>query len=252
MSDTEAGYTQDTRDHYNAFSESWNLERQHRRLRRIIDVMREERVQGPLIEFGALAGGFADWYARELNLRHDEVYCSDFADEHLAEARKRGFKTVKWDLEKAPPDDVKNVQFATVLFCEIVEHLVNPEVALERIVHAMRPGGALILTTPNLASLGSRVRLLLGKTPSVAPAPSLNVKAPGSLAAGDHLRVCVPQEWTALVEHVGLRVTRVTGCTSGPEVGPTLRSRLTLGLNALLERAPGHLYMNTLIVARKP
>jgi hypothetical protein len=107
------------------------------------------------------------------------------------------------------------------------------------------------MTTPNLASLGNRLRLRLGKTPSLAPAPSLRFRAPGSLAAFDHLRVCVPREWSELLAAHGLQVVLVTGCTYGPRRPETLRRWLTLNLHRLFEHLPGGLFMGTLIAARK-
>jgi hypothetical protein len=78
------------------------------------------------------------------------------------------------------------------------------------------------------------------------------VKAPGSLAAFDHLRVCVTGEWTHLLETLGLTVTRIEGCTSAPRtVGGSFRRRLSAGLNMLLERTPGKLWQTTIIAARK-
>jgi len=55
--------------------------------------------------------------------------------------------------------------FDGLLMGELIEHLYDP-VALVRECHrVLRPGGALVLTTPNLATLQDRLRFLLGRSP---------------------------------------------------------------------------------------
>jgi SAM-dependent methyltransferase len=52
-----------------------------------------------------------------------------------------------------------------ILFVEVLEHLlVNPLVLFREIRTHLKPGGRLFLTTPNVARLGNRYRLLLGRS----------------------------------------------------------------------------------------
>jgi SAM-dependent methyltransferase len=239
---------------YEEVSEEWNLSEQMRRFDRIVQVLREEHASAPWIEFGALSGGFAAMCADALGLSRSEIWCCDFAGSQVSRAAARGFSTAVWNLEGGPrPPSLRREMFQTILFCEIIEHLVAPDLILASVLELLAPGGLLVLTTPNLASLGNRIRLLRGQTPSLAAAPGSQFKASGSLAALDHLRVCVAEEWVALVESLGLRVDRVEGCTSAPrDPGRSFRRRVSVGLNTLLERIPLRLWQNTLIVARKP
>jgi 2-polyprenyl-3-methyl-5-hydroxy-6-metoxy-1,4-benzoquinol methylase len=48
---------------------------------------------------------------------------------------------------------------------EIIEHIVDTDGFLAEMRRVVRPGGAVIITTPNLASFENRVRLLLGRYP---------------------------------------------------------------------------------------
>ncbi len=239
---------------YEAMSEEFYLVEQARRFDRTIDILRRENARTPWIEFGALAGGFAERCADALQLARSEMCCCDFTPAFLNRAASRGFSTCAWDLEQQPrPASLAPGSFNTVLFCEIIEHLVAPDRTLGKVVELLAPGGLLLVTTPNLASLGNRLRLLRGKTPSLAPAPGAATKAPGSLAATDHLRVCVVDEWVHLIQSLGLQVVRVEGATSAPHGwSKSLRRNLSVAMNLLLERVPGKLWHTTAIVARKP
>jgi SAM-dependent methyltransferase len=68
---------------------------------------------------------------------------------------------VRCDLERDELD-VGNADCA--VFIEVLEHLhyYYVPLVLSKINKALKPGGALILTTPNIASLFRRLRLLLG------------------------------------------------------------------------------------------
>jgi SAM-dependent methyltransferase len=57
--------------------------------------------------------------------------------------------------------------FDLVLFNEIIEHLVqSPVPALHELLRVTRPGGHLVMTTPNAASALKRALLLAGRNPS--------------------------------------------------------------------------------------
>jgi glycosyltransferase involved in cell wall biosynthesis/SAM-dependent methyltransferase len=60
--------------------------------------------------------------------------------------------------------------FATVLCCELVEHLsVDPMHMMIEVNRILRPGGHLVLTTPNLASLRAISAILQGYNPGMFP-----------------------------------------------------------------------------------
>lgn len=54
--------------------------------------------------------------------------------------------------------------FDVILFCEVIEHLVSdPLDALRRIKDKLKPGGTLILTTPNVNRLENITKMLVGQ-----------------------------------------------------------------------------------------
>src|SRR5512147_2146706 len=52
-------------------------------------------------------------------------------------------------------------EFDAVVFIEVLEHLTNPWQALAEIRRVLRPGGWLLLTTPNVTNLFQRLHFLL-------------------------------------------------------------------------------------------
>jgi 2-polyprenyl-3-methyl-5-hydroxy-6-metoxy-1,4-benzoquinol methylase len=58
----------------------------------------------------------------------------------------------------------ENCSFDVVLFTEVIEHMLNPFPVGREITRVLRPGGLLLLSTPNLASLRNRIALARGKT----------------------------------------------------------------------------------------
>ena len=69
-----------------------------------------------------------------------------------------GDDIAKWDLTHPCP--VTDRRAGAVLLLDVIEHCVNPGLALRNISAAMEPNGKLILTTPNLRWSGSRAHML--------------------------------------------------------------------------------------------
>jgi SAM-dependent methyltransferase len=63
-----------------------------------------------------------------------------------------------------PWPNLPDSSFDAVLFGEVFEHLLNQPLGLLREIHrVLRPGGTLLLTTPNPSTLGNAVRVLLDR-----------------------------------------------------------------------------------------
>jgi len=79
-----------------------------------------------------------------------------------SERVKIGRRCATFNVEEDPfphPTD----SFDVVLFCEMIEHmLMDPMATLRQIHRVLKPGGTLILTTPNVARIDNVLRLLHG------------------------------------------------------------------------------------------
>ena len=98
--------------------------------------------------------------------------------------------------------------FATVLCCELIEHLPNdPMHTMSEINRILRPGGHLVLTTPNIASLRSIAAMLNGYHPALFPA----YLHPQAIAKGEsrHHREYTAKEVYLLLHYAGFTITQI-------------------------------------------
>jgi glycosyltransferase involved in cell wall biosynthesis/SAM-dependent methyltransferase len=99
--------------------------------------------------------------------------------------------------------------FDTVLCCELIEHLVeDPMHMMSEINRILKPGGHLVLTTPNIGSMRSVSAILLGYHPAFFPAYIRPRKA-GEEAEARHNREYVPMEIQHLLTDAGFDLVRL-------------------------------------------
>jgi len=101
------------------------------------------------------------------------------------------------------PDEM----FSTVLCCELLEHLQqDPMHMLSEIHRVLKPAGALVLTTPNIASWHSVYSVLQGKHPGVYTL----YPRPGAAAANPrHAREYTPNEVCRVLMDAGFILHRL-------------------------------------------
>ena len=97
---------------------------------------------------------------------NNDVYGIDISEAAIKMAKEKGIKAYKLDVECEGLPFSDNY-FDIVIAAEIIEHIFDTDKFLNKIKKILRPQGHLIITTPNLATLGRRLLLLLGKNPLV-------------------------------------------------------------------------------------
>ena len=98
-----------------------------------------------------------------------------------------------------------------VIMSELIEHLVDPDGAVAEARRVLRPGGSLLLSTPNLAAWYNRGLLALGIQPVFSEVSLRGVFGrPGSVVAG-HLRLFTRRALTEYLTASGFRCVTVAG-----------------------------------------
>ncbi len=84
-------------------------------------------------------------------------------DRFLPIIRKYALPVIKCDIEREPLP-FESARFSFILLNEIFEHLrIDPIATLAEVHRVLRPGGSLVLSTPNLYSLKSIASFLRGR-----------------------------------------------------------------------------------------
>lgn len=133
-----------------------------------------------------------------------------------------------------------------VLAGEIIEHVVDTEGFLREVARVLVPGGAVVVSTPNILWWKNRYLLLAGRYPDC-----LDYR----LRYGDdfgHVRMFSPDTLRSLLEETGFADIRIVGKRLGPISSLTgLPTRLAHSLDRLADRLPS-LSDHTIALARKP
>jgi glycosyltransferase involved in cell wall biosynthesis/SAM-dependent methyltransferase len=100
-----------------------------------------------------------------------------------------------------------DASYDTVLCCELLEHLFqDPMHMMGEINRVLKPGGHLVLTTPNIGSLRSVSAILLGYHPAFFPA-YIRPRTDGNETEARHNREYVPMEIQNLLTDSGFEMS---------------------------------------------
>lgn len=95
----------------------------------------------------------------------NKVEAVEISEYSINKAREKGLKVYDLNLNGYWADMIDK-RYDIVFAGEILEHIFETYAFLKSVNKVLKPGGSLILSTPNLASLGRRILLLLGKNPA--------------------------------------------------------------------------------------
>jgi ubiquinone/menaquinone biosynthesis C-methylase UbiE len=173
-------------------------DRARRQARVLTALLREETRPAVVLDVGC-GDGSTLAVAAESNPGH-RFAGIDWSAEALRQASRQGLTVIRGAAPGLPvADGVADV----VIMSELIEHLVDPDGAVAEVRRVLRPGGSLLLSTPNLAAWYNRGLLALGVQP-VFSEVSLRVVA-------GHLRLFTRRALTGFLAASGFRCVTVTG-----------------------------------------
>lgn len=109
--------------------------------------------------------------------KDNNLYGIEANDYGVREAMKKGIKVKNFFFDDKTRIPFKNDFFDIVIAGEIIEHIYDTDFFLDEIYRLLKKRGWLILSTPNLASLGRRLMLLMGKNPLIELSPNESTSA---------------------------------------------------------------------------
>jgi len=182
-------------------------DRARRQARMLAGILRDRPAPAVVLDVGC-GDGSALAVAATQNPEH-QFAGIDWSADALSQARARGLTVVRGTIETRLPvaDDAADV----VIMSELIEHLVDPDGAVAEVWRVLRPGGALLLSTPNLAAWYNRGLLAAGIQPVFSEVSLRAVFGrPGSVVAG-HLRLFTRRALTEFLTASGFRCVSVAG-----------------------------------------
>ena len=149
--DPAAYYTQGyfSGDHADGYADYPGAEPVLRReFARTVDFIRRHRRTGRLIEIGCAYGFFLQEAKRYFTVSGVEL-----ADDAAAHCRRQGLA-----VETGTADEVERAggSFDVIVLLDVIEHLPNPDATMAALARALAPGGIIVLTTGDFASLTAR------------------------------------------------------------------------------------------------
>jgi len=180
-----------------------------------------------ILEFGCSTG----FLSRHLFNRGCNVTGVEIDAEAAEKARQWCEKVHVIDLNQ--PDWANGLarDYDTILFGDVLEHLMDPESALRRASDLLLPNGRVIVCLPNIAYWKIRLSLLRGK---------FEYTSTGILDV-THMRFFTPETGRRLIEDSGYRILSTYPILSDGRFGNQIRRLL-----------PGLFTMQTIFVAQPP
>ncbi len=119
----------------------------------------EENPNAELLDCGCADGEFTLEVAQRLKTK--KVTGIEISKEDVSKSSTKGIRVFNQDLNQPLP--FQSETFDVVIANEVIEYLYHTDIFIKEILRLLKPGGYLILSTGNLASLHNILFLLSGK-----------------------------------------------------------------------------------------
>lgn len=144
-----------------------------------------------------------------------ELAATEFSGVDVYAQKPQMFSYTVADITKRLP--YRSGQFDCVILGEVIEHVPNTDYVLREINRVLRPGGTLIITTPNLVSWFNRILVPLGIQPLFSETSSERKMGrrwkplgQGNKSQG-HLKIFTHRSLAEILAYTGFEVTERHG-----------------------------------------
>jgi len=134
--------------------------------REIVSALRDG---GEVLDCGANSGWMFGVINEQMPLSTSNYTGIDWDDDSVKEGERRGLNIIRADLNDGIP--FESDRFTCVYAVSVLEHLLNGCRFMRECHRVLKPGGTLVLLTPNISTYFTAVLILMGKMPSSGPHP---------------------------------------------------------------------------------
>ena len=183
-------------------------DRAHRQAAMLTTVLQDVRVPAVIVDIGC-GDGQALRMAADRSAGHRFVGL-DWSASAVRQSRGRGIAVLRAAID-GPALPLASGSSDVVIMSEVIEHLVDTDAALEEVRRILKPGGSLLLSTPNLAAWYNRGLLAAGIQPVFSEVSLRAVFGrPGTQVAG-HLHMFTRRALVGLLSARGFSSIEVSG-----------------------------------------
>lgn len=161
--------------------------------------------------------------------KKSELHGVDYSPYKIRKAKQLPFKFKQANIEEVGLP-YEEATFDLVYAAELIEHLVNPDYFIEECRRVLKPGGYLVISTPNSHAWYNRVLFFLGiqpifyelstKSPLIGAGLLRGIKK-GTVPVG-HIRIFNTRALKDLLNAEGFRVLKFTGANFASLPQPAL------------------------------
>lgn len=145
------------------------LNSQSPRLNQMLSLTKNLRLKNKkILDVGCYDGTFLTFF----NKRTKQLYGLDGSPQSIVRTKKNKIKAKLYFFDDKTPMPYKDNSFDLIIAGEIIEHIYDTDFFLHEVERLLKPSGYFLLSTPNIASLGRRIFLLLGINPILEISPN--------------------------------------------------------------------------------
>jgi 2-polyprenyl-3-methyl-5-hydroxy-6-metoxy-1,4-benzoquinol methylase len=185
-------------------------DRAHRQARMLAGILRNRPGPAVIVDIGC-GDGLATSVAARACPGHRFVGI-DWSADAMQQARGRSLDVLQATVDGGSLPLASGCA-DVVIMSELIEHVIDTDLVLEEARRVLRPGGSLLLSTPNLAAWYNRGLLAFGMQPVFSEVSLRGVFGrPGSQVAG-HLHMFTRRALVGLLAARGFGAIAVTGAS---------------------------------------